>query len=529
MPRPGFVLEVDRSTPPLLFWRGENFSLEKLPAGRSRVIYPPEPLPAIDDIDGAIVHALLNPIDSDPLPAQLFPGMKLTIAFDDVSLPLPKMQSPDTRQRVIEAVLDMAAAAGVDDVHIIAALGLHRRMHEYELRHALGDRIYDAFHPRGMLYQHDAEDHDNLAVIGTTDHGEVLEINKRAADSDLVVYVNINSVPMDGGWKSITTGLASYRCLSVHHNGETLQNTRSLMGHRKHSALHTSIWRLGQVLRDHGPKLFQIETTLNTDMFPKPFDFISKREWEWNAKDRATFLATSKSLNRMPVRAARKIFHSIESPHQMTSIQAGETSAVHERTLEHVYRQQLVPVEGQTDILTLGIPFVCPYNPDGIMNPILVMCMGLGYLFNMYRNKPLVREGGVIIMTHPTYREFHPVHHPSYIDFFEQVLPDTTDPVVMGQKWEKQYAEDEWYRHLYRTGNAYHGVHPFYAWYWGAHGQQHAGKIIIVGGDPPTVRRLGFTPASTMDDAFEIASDVVGRAPTITHLHVPALLVADVT
>ena len=44
MPRPGFVLEVDRSTPPIMFWRGENFSLEKLPAGRSRVIYPPEPL-----------------------------------------------------------------------------------------------------------------------------------------------------------------------------------------------------------------------------------------------------------------------------------------------------------------------------------------------------------------------------------------------------------------------------------------------------------------------------------------------------
>ena len=152
--------------------------------------------------------------------------MKLTIAFDDVSLPLPKMRRPDTRQRVIEAVLDLVAAAGVDDVHLIAALGLHRRMHEYELRHALGDRVYDAFHPRGMLYQHDAEDHDNLAVIGTTDHGEVLEINKRAADSDLIIYVNINSVSMDGGWKSITTGLASYRCLSHHHNPETLENTK---------------------------------------------------------------------------------------------------------------------------------------------------------------------------------------------------------------------------------------------------------------------------------------------------------------
>ena len=53
-----FVLDVDRSTPPTLFWHGEGFRLEKLPAGRSRVIYPPEPLAPLDDIDGAIRHAL---------------------------------------------------------------------------------------------------------------------------------------------------------------------------------------------------------------------------------------------------------------------------------------------------------------------------------------------------------------------------------------------------------------------------------------------------------------------------------------
>ena len=35
-------------------------------------------------------------------------------------------------------------------------------MTEDELRHQLGDRIYDAFAPRGMLYQPDAEDPDNL-------------------------------------------------------------------------------------------------------------------------------------------------------------------------------------------------------------------------------------------------------------------------------------------------------------------------------------------------------------------------------
>src|SRR4029078_5973791 len=153
MARPRFVLEVDRSTPPIMFWRGENFSLEKLPAGRSRVIYPPEPLDPIQDIDGAIRNALLHPHDQDPLPAQLFAGMKLTIAFDDVSLPLPKMRMPDSRQRVIEAVLDLAADAGVDDVHIIAALGLHRRMHEYELRHPLRDRVQRAVHTSRPLAQ----------------------------------------------------------------------------------------------------------------------------------------------------------------------------------------------------------------------------------------------------------------------------------------------------------------------------------------------------------------------------------------
>jgi len=527
MPRPGFVLDVDRSTPPILFWRGENFSLEKLPAGRSRVIYPPEPLPAIDDIDGAIRAALLNPVDHDPLPSLLFPGMRLTIAFDDVSLPLPKMRRPDIRQRIIEAVLDLAADAGVDDVHIIAALALHRRMTEAELRHAVGDRVYDAFAPRGLLYQHDAEDPENLAFLGTTPHGEEVEINKRAAESDLLVYVNINLVAMDGGWKSTATGLASYRSLRHHHNPDTMHKSRSFMDQHR-SELHKSNWRMGKVLLDSGVKVFQVETTLNTDTFPKPFDFLSKREWEWTAKDRMTFLGTTKALGRTPARMARNIFHSIEAPHQMTSVQAGEVEAVHRITTEHVYAQQLVEVKGQTDILTMGIPYISPYNVHSILNPILVQVMAMGYYFNMYRGMPLVREGGVIILTHPCRPEFNPVHHPSYIDFFEQVLADTTDPHVMSQKWETKYAEDDWYRHLYRTGYAYHGVHPFYMWYWGTHGMKHCSRVIVVGGDPKTVRRLGFVSASTMDDALEIASDVVGRSPTITHLHTPPLMVADV-
>ena len=526
-PRPGFVLGVDRSTPPTLFWRGEGFGLERLPVG-SRVIYGPEPLPALKDPDAAIRHALDNPLgDSAPLRSLLHPGMKLTIAFDDISLPLPPMKAPDVRQRVIEAVLDMAAEAGVDDVVLICALALHRRLTDDELRHALGSRIFDAFAPHGLLQQHDAEDPSNLVHLGQTDQGEDVELNKRAVESDLLVYVNINLVALDGGHKSVATGLASYKSLKHHHNVRTMRASRSFMDPRR-SELHSSNWRMGKLIADAGVKIFQIETTLNTDTFPAEMRFLQRREWEWTLRDRATFTASSKSLERTPPELARRIFHSVKAPHDLTSVQAGEVEAVHDRTLEHVFRQQLVPVEGQTDILTMGLPFICPYNVNSIMNPILVACLGLGYFFNLYRNKPLVREGGVLIMSHPTPWAFNPVHHPSYIDFFEQVLSETTDLLQIESKYEAAFATDPWYVHLYRTSYAYHGVHPFYMWYWCAHALEHLGKVIIVGGDRAAVRRLGFSPASTLADALEMASDVVGRDPSITHLHVPPLLIADV-
>ena len=530
MPRPGLVLDVDRSTPPILFHHGESFRLERLPPGRSRIVYPAEPLAPLKDVAGAIDDALDHPLDSDPLSARLFPGMKLVIAFDDVSLPLPKMRRPDIRQRVIEAVLDRAAAAGVDDVRIIAALALHRRMTEAELRHAVGDRVYDAFAPEGRLYNHDAEDPDDLAFLGTTPHGEEVEINKRAAESDLLVYVNINIVSMDGGHKSTATGLASYRSIRHHHNPATMEHSRSFMD-RHSSELHHANWRMGEVIRKAGVQVFQIETTLNTDTFGDtgPLSVLQKREWEWTTRDRVTFMGMKAGLDRMSASARRRIFQGWEAPYGVTSVTAGAVEPVHERTLEYCFAQHLVPVEGQTDVLTMGLPYICPYNVHSIMNPILVMCLGLGYFFNLYRGKPLVREGGVLILSHPTPWEFHPVHHPSYIDFFEEVLADTTDPKVMADTYEERYANDEWYRHLYRTSYAYHGVHPFYMWYWGAHALRHLGSVIIVGGDVKAVRRLGFRPASTLQDALEMATDTVGPQPTVTHLHNPPIVMADVT
>ena len=192
--------------------------------------------------------------------------MKLTIAFDDISLPLPQMRRPDIRQRVIEAVLDLAAEVGVDDVHLIAALALHRRMTEAELRHwsATGSTTPS---PRGdSSTTTTPRTPTRLVVLGETRHGEEVQISKRAAESDLIVYVNINLVSMDGGWKSTATGLSGYQALRHHHNVATMRAAgRSWT--RSSSELHRTNWRQGEVLRDSGVEVFQIETTVNNDLY----------------------------------------------------------------------------------------------------------------------------------------------------------------------------------------------------------------------------------------------------------------------
>ena len=185
-----------------------------------------------------------------------------------------------------------------------------------------------------------------------------------------------------------------------------------------------------------------------------------------------------------------------------------------------MHQQHLVEVQGQSDVLVMGVPYLGPYNVNSSMNPILATCMGLGYYFNSYRGQPVVRKGGAVILYHPLNEGFNQLHHPSYVDFYEEVLAESTDPAVVGEKYEQQFAQDPWYIHLYRTSHAYHGVHPFYMWYWAAHAMDHVDEVIWVGGD-----RAGRVPARLPGrlDAAGRAGDgvrhgrhVARRSPTCT-------------
>ena len=519
------VVITEKGSPPRALFSGEDFLLEELPVG-TRVIFPRPPLAGVVNLKAAIRFALNHPEGMEPLHALLRPGMKVTVALDDISLPLPPMQLPDVRQTILEIVLELLADSGVDDVHLIVANALHRRMTEGEMKRMVGAKVFAAFYP-DRYYNHDAEDPEGIVELERTDKDEVVAINRRAAESDLLIYVNINLVPMDGGHKSVGTGLTNYESLRAHHNPKTIRDSESYMEPSR-SALHKSTERIGRVI-DKNLKVFHIETVLNSRMFGDSVAFLGKKEEDYSEVDRLKFQGMKYALSKLPRAAKRKLLMSIPAAYDVIGVHAGATEPTHEKTLELCWKQYSVPVQGQSDIVIFGVPYISPYNVNSIMNPLLLQVMGLGYLFNLNRGVPLVKKGGVIILCHPAYDEFDPVHHPSYIEFFNRLLPETRDAVKLEHKYEREFAKNPSYVHLYRKGNAYHGAHPFYMWYWGENGRQHVSHVIVAGAENNHVpEMMGWERTDTLSEAIDMARGYMGRNAHISCMKTAPILQVDV-
>jgi nickel-dependent lactate racemase len=518
------VVTIDDDSAPRLLFSGEDLLLEDLPVG-TKVIYPKPPIAGLPNVKAAIRWALNHPEGTEPLHAKLRPGMKVTVAIDDISLPLPPMRTPDVRQQVLEVLLELFADSGVDDVHLVIAICLHRRMTEAEIRRMVGDRIFEAHWP-DRLYNHDAEDPEGLVSLGTTRHGERVVLNRRAAESDLLVYVNLNLVPMDGGHKSVGTGLTNYEGVKAHHTPEHILKSDSYMDGER-SELHRSVDRIGRLI-DDAVDVFHVETTINNRMFDGPLAFLMKREDEWGDLDRLKLAGMRAALENMPRAAKRKLFMSMPAAYEVIAVHAGKTEPTHRKILEKSWEQYGVDVDFQADIAVMGIPYVSPYNVNSILNPLLVQVMACGYFFNFYRGKPLVKKGGTLIVTHPCSDAFDPDHHPSYIEFFHRLLPETRDAKVLEAKYEREFAENPSYVHMYRTGHAYHGAHPFFMWYWGENGRAHLGRVIAVGADNEHVpRMMGWDSAERLGDAIDMARAVHGRGATIAMLHHPPIVMTQ--
>lgn len=511
----------EKSDGPLFLPSGERFVYARPPEG-ARVLYPRPAFPGWSkaQLREEVKKAIDSPLGMEPLKAHLKPGAKVTIAVDDISLSLPIQVAPDVRQIATEVILERLAEAGIDDIHIVIAVCLHRHMLDWEVKQMLGAKIFNAHWHKKTLYNYDAEDKDDNVVLGHTDHKEVVEIHKRSATSDLLIYVNLNLVALNGGHKSVGVGLATYKCIRPNHCHDAQFNSRSFNDPPR-SKMHKLIDRIGRFVEKE-VKVFHLEMTVNNDMYPGYLNYMMRSETTWSVFDKAAARVNKHALDCTPLSLNRKIFFANKAPYAATGVTAGEAEAVHAVTLKNLYKQQLIEIQGQCDILVVPIPYVMPYSVHSVMNPILVYAMGLGYMFNFYMGQPVLKQGGSIIFLHQMEHKFDARFHPSYIELWER-LKETRDPRVV-DTWADELAAKPEYIHKYRYENAYHGFHAVSMWNWGCHGYDHSGQVIAVNPVAQEVpQRLGWEVAPSVERAVEMAKAKQGANASVTVLHTPPI------
>ena len=140
----------------------------------------------------------------------------------------------------------------------------------------------------------------------------------------------------------------------------------------------------------------------------------------------------------------------------------------------------------------MGLPYLGPYNVNSILNPILVHCLGLATCSTCTgTSRSCARAAPSSCSTRCPGSSTSPppqLHRLLRGGPGRDHRPEDDRVEVRGEVRDATRGTS----HLYRTSHAYHGVHPFYMWYWGAHGRDHAGDVIFVGGEPKSVARLGL-------------------------------------
>ena len=173
-------------------------------------VFLPKNIPGADDESKAIRDALLNPIDSKPLPEIAKRKNRIVIISTDVTR-LTK------DHLIVPSILNVLAQAGVGEerVKLIMGLGQHREMTEEEVEQKLGREVLD----RVAVVQHNPD--RNLIGLGTTRRGNRVLVNSEVARADLKISTG-NIVPhsyagFGGGAKSILPGVCGRETIYRNH------------------------------------------------------------------------------------------------------------------------------------------------------------------------------------------------------------------------------------------------------------------------------------------------------------------------
>ena len=414
--------------------------------------------PFLPDPIGATRKALAEPLGSPPLAALARPGMRVAIAFDNPTRPsLPQ-------QTILPVVVEQLLEAGVTerDILFICANGNHRKWTRVELSAYLGPTIFDRYWPRGQIVNHDCSEPPGLKFLGITERGCYVEHNQQFLEADLMIYSGNVSATNWGGYTGmgVVVGLASWRSMRSHHCYHVVAHPDSCTG-------------------DHTTMLYRsLKAEVNA--------YIEK--------------ATGKRIFYIDAVGGVK--------GRLAGVFAGYTPEVDTAAwrLAETFNRYPVP---QADVLIIGLPARFAY---GDSNNQLIAAVGALVPPRISVNRPVLREGGVIIGLSPCTGWINPQTYPSYEEVVD--LYRRYHSVVSLSDHEEEFCHRPQYLRQYTHGYGYHPIHPFWLFYEIEYALNRAAAVIMAGTtNPGTFRSLGIIPAPDFAEAWRLATKFVGKDP----------------
>jgi len=411
----------------------------------------------------AVREALENPIGMERIPDFVKSGSKVTIAFDD------PVKKPEPIKIIIPIVIEELLQAGVieEDITLLCASGAHCKWRPSELKAHLGPDLYRRFRPfdwtEGRILNHDCTQ-GNL-YLGETDLGDELEYNKAIEESDHLIYVGTVFPLPYGGYvgQGITIGLASMRALKSLHSYDIFRT-------------------LGSLHADYRPEK----------------NLYRKHK-----------LAAHKKIEEV---TGKKIFYvdALTGPEQkIVDVFAGHVPDLEKVEYPEADKYYLVK-SPQVDIVIVGLPYSGMYDTSD--NPGQA-CNIVTWPVRLWRNKPLLRENGVIIAlgqckgTTSPRRPGDPEALRLYREYFgAKEFHDHIDSFCNNPDYLQQY------RHAY----AYSPIHTIFMMS-NMEILQKVSRNTIFAGEvtPGVIREMGAIPARGFDEALSIATEIVGKDPDI--------------
>ncbi len=179
---------------------------EKLLAKAQWIVPKNEP-DALQNLSYFIKEAIDFPVGSRSLKEQVIIGDKISIIVSDITRPVPTA-------KILPTLIEELHAYGIpaEDICIVFALGIHRRMTEEEKIKVIGLAIFSAY--KNIEPEH-------ITYIGETSRGTPIEVCKEVAESDFIILTgNIEFhyfAGYSGGYKALMPGVSTKAAIQNNH------------------------------------------------------------------------------------------------------------------------------------------------------------------------------------------------------------------------------------------------------------------------------------------------------------------------